>query len=130
LSLDDIEHGLIRPIFKDPRIHFAVNCAAIGCPPLADFAFVGSKLQTQLDTVSSKALSNKRYAVVDGGKLRVTKIMDWYGEDFTKEGWEPVAESIPKWVAPRSTEAVRAYVQKGDPKLGFLDYDWSLNDVE
>lgn len=130
LSLDDIEHGLIRPLFKDPRIHFAVNCAAIGCPPLADEPFLGDTVQTQLDEVTKSALSNPRYAKVEGGKLHLTKIMEWYGEDFTKEGWEPTARSLPEWVAPRSTEEVRAYVEKGGRKVTFVEYDWSLNDVE
>jgi hypothetical protein len=130
LSLDDIEHGLIRPLFKDPRIHFAVNCASIGCPPLADFAFTGDDLDDQLDRVTSAALQNPRYAKASGGKLHLTKIMDWYGEDFTKDGWAPTAETLPQWVAPRSTDEVRAYVEKGDPKVTFLEYDWSLNDVE
>lgn len=129
LSLDDIEHGLIRPIFKDPRIHFAVNCAAIGCPPLFDEPFTGATIDEQLDRVSRDAMRNERYAKAAGNELKLTKIFDWYGEDFTKEGWEPAAETIPKWVALYAGEEVEALVEKGDPKVTYLNYDWSLNDV-
>src|SRR5690554_5944218 len=61
LSLDDIEHGLIRPVYKDSRIHFAVNCASIGCPPLQAFAFEGDKLDAQLDLAARKTLQDTRY---------------------------------------------------------------------
>lgn len=130
VSLDDIEHGLIRPIFKDPRIHFAVNCASIGCPPLANFAFTGAELQSQLDRVATTTLSNPRYAAVEGGELRVTKLLDWYGEDFTKEGWSPTADSVAEWVAERSTDEVQTHVEANGTDISYFDYDWNLNDVD
>lgn len=132
VSLDDIEHGLLRPVFKDPRIHFAVNCAAIGCPALADFAFRSESLDEQLEEVSRRTLRSPRYARAEGGELRLTKILSWYGDDFTKEGWSPRAESIPEFVARYGSDAVRELVEKhgADTPVAFVDYDWSLNDIE
>jgi len=131
LSLDDIEHGIIRPIFRDERIHFAVNCAAIGCPPLADFAFEGARIDEQLDRVSSQAMANERYAQVDEDTLRLTKIMDWYASDFTDDAYRGAEETRGLWAAKHGTPEIRELVERtdGKPDLAFLEYDWSLNDV-
>lgn len=124
VSLDDIEHGLLRPTYKDPRIHFAVNCASIGCPPLADHAYVGARLDTQLDEAARATLGNPRYARVEGGKLFVTSLLNWYGDDFVAPDWTPHATSI--------VEFVRRYRDDVPPEatVEFLDYDWRLNDVD
>lgn len=115
LSLDDIEHGLLRPIYEDARIHFAVNCASIGCPPLADFAFDGARLDEQLDDVTRAAMNNERYARVDGETLRLTALMNWYGDDFGD-----VSAFVAKYRDDVPAEA----------GVTFLDYDWSLNDTK
>ncbi len=130
LSLDDIEHGLLRPLFKDPRIHFGVNCASVGCPPLADEAFEGKTVESQLNDVVTTALTNPRYAGVKDGKLQLTAILDWYGADFTDETFIGHAKTLPVWVARYSTGEVRELVKKsgGSPDVEFMDYDWSLND--
>lgn len=130
VSLDDIEHGLLRPLFKDPRIHFGVNCASIGCPPLSDEAFEGKSVESQLDKVVKAALANPRYAGVKDGKLQLTAILDWYGGDFTDETFIGHAKTLPVWVARYSTADVKALVKKsgGSPSVEFMDYDWKLND--
>ena len=86
VSLDDIEHGMLRERgrFDDPRVHFAVNCASIGCPPLREEAFVAERLDTQLDEQTSRFMSDRtrnRFAAASA-RLEVSKIFDWYGEDF------------------------------------------------
>jgi hypothetical protein len=132
VSLDDIEHGLLRPVFKDPRIHFAVNCASIGCPPLSNSAYTGDAVDDQLEAAATKTLHNPRYAAVDGGELHLTKLLQWYGPDFTKEGWSPTAPSIPQFVARYGSDDIRALVADkgaGTP-VKFVEYDWNLNDVE
>ncbi|MEZ4458825.1 MAG: DUF547 domain-containing protein [bacterium] len=131
LSLDDIEHGLLRPIFKDPRIHFGVNCASIGCPPLADFAFTGPNVESQLDAVTRIALTNPRYARVNGDTLELTAILDWYGKDFVDETFVGSAKTVPVWVARFASEDVKKLVKAkgGAPNVVFKDYDWKLNDV-
>lgn len=123
VSLDDIEHGLLRPLYKDPRIHFAVNCASVGCPPLQPTAYVGAKLDEQLDAATRATLRNPRYADVAGGRLRLTAIMNWYGNDFIAPNWAPRADSL--------TAFVGIYVAgiPADAPVSFLDYDWRLNDI-
>lgn len=133
-TLDDVEHGLIRApgVFDDPRIHVAVVCASIGCPMLRNEAFVAERLDIQLDDAMRRFLSDRTRNRFAGGKLEVSKIFDWYGEDF-RLGHRGIA-SLPAFLAryadvlaeaPADRERVRA--QKAE--LGFLDYDWKLNDA-
>lgn len=116
LSLDDVEHGLIRPLFDDPRIHFAVNCASLGCPPLRRGAYTGAGIDEQLDEATRRALSDPRWARVENGTVKVTKVLDWYGSDF---------DSVPDFVARHASPELGNALKAGD--LEFLDYDWSLN---
>ncbi|AWV88050.1 DUF547 domain-containing protein [Bradymonas sediminis] len=132
LSLDDIEHGLIRPVYKDSRIHFAVNCASIGCPPLQAFAFEGEKIDAQLDLAARKTLQDTRYVRIEGDKLKISVLLNWYGDDFIGEDYSPRSKTLAAYVARFGTPEVRAFVEKhqGAPSVGFIDYDWSLNDVK
>ena len=132
VSLDHIEHGILRPTFKDPRVHFAVNCAAIGCPPLRGEAFVAERLDEQLEDSTRAALQNPRYAKVKSGRLYLTKILEWYGKDFTDTTFKGHTGTVAEYVAGYSTEDVSALVEKkkGKPSVRFMDYDWKLNDVE
>jgi hypothetical protein len=129
LSLDDIEHGLLRPLYKDPRLHFALNCASVGCPPLRAAPFAPATLDAQLDAAARDTLARSGWLRVDGGALHTTKLLDWYGGDFTAEGWSPIAPSKAAWLATFGPPAVRTAVdaEKGDPKIVYVDYDWSLN---
>jgi hypothetical protein len=112
LTLDQIEHDIIRREFGDPRIHFAVNCASVGCPPLQPRAYRAAELDAQLDHACRQALNHERWVRVEGDEIRVTRIFDWYGEDF---------------------DSVRSFIDRYRPsplpggKIEFLDYDWSLN---
>jgi len=129
LSLDDIEHGLLRPIFKDPRIHFAVNCAAIGCPPLANFAFTGGELESQLNKVTVDALQNEAYVRISQGRLELTSILDWYGTDFTDPTFKGNQESVPAYVAIYARPEVAEFIRSTqNTPVKFIDYDWRLND--
>ncbi len=129
LTLDAIEHHLLRPFWKDPRIHFAVNCASRSCAPLPSWAFDGSQLDDQLDRRAHAFLSSPRNVQIDGDKLRVSKYFDWYGGDFTHEGWKPRADTIPEFIARYSRPEVKAFIDQhgGDVPLELMDYDWSLN---
>lgn len=131
VSLDDIEHGLLRPIYQDPRLHFALNCASMGCPPLRAAPYEGPGLDAQLDTAVRDALAMERHLQVDGSGLKVTKLLDWYGADFTAEGWAPRADSIPEWLARYAPREARAVIEASgaDTRLRFLDYGWGLNAV-
>ena len=131
LSLDDIEHGLLRPMFKDPRIHFAINCASIGCPPLADTAYEAQTLDAQLDAAMTRAMAMPSHAQVKDGTLFLTYLMNWYGGDFTRPDFSHTADTVPAALAPFAPEPMRAFIQshQGDPPLSYLEYDWALNDT-
>lgn len=82
VTLDDIEHHLLRPEFTDPRVHFAVNCASIGCPPLAREPFRGEAVGAQLDAAAVRYLAGATGLVESGTTLRLSRIFKWYGSDF------------------------------------------------
>jgi hypothetical protein len=127
LSLDDVEHKKIREGFGDPRIHFAINCAARSCPPIRPEAFTGARLDAQLDDQARRFLNGPYGAKFrrDGRDLEitVTKIMDWFGEDFSKSGGR--VAFLHKYV---SADKQRLIDGAKDVELEFADYDWALND--
>ena len=116
-SLDDIEHATLRKIYREPRIHYAVNCAAIGCPMLREEAYAGARLEQQLEEQAVRFLSDRSRNRYRDGRLEVSKIFDWYGEDF-----EPRERYFQRYAGALGIPAGTA------PVLSFLDYDWSLND--
>lgn len=124
VSLDHIEHELLRKNFLDPRIHFGVNCASVGCPALRSEAFQASKLDAQLDEQARKFLSDSSKNSVDakGGVLHLSSIFDWFKGDFVKK-----SGSVEKFIAPYLSEADRKAVLSGKLKVKYTDYDWSLN---
>ena len=130
-SLDDIEHTMLRgaPDYSEPRIHFAVNCASIGCPALRPEAFVGSRLAAQLDDQTHRFLGDRtrnRYEVGEG--LQVSRIFDWYDDDF-----ENHAGSVSRFLASyadalKLDAAARSRLESGTLSISYTDYDWQLND--
>jgi hypothetical protein len=129
LSLDDIEHGLLRArgVYDEPRVHFAVNCASIGCPMLREEAFVAERLPAQLAQQTERFMADRTRA-----RLELSKIFDWYGEDFTlgHQGIRSL-KAFAGTHAERLADAPadRARLQSGDFGIAFLDYDWALNDA-
>ncbi len=132
MSLDDIEHGVLRPYFLDERIHFAVNCASVGCPPLAAHAFDGSTLDKQLEAATRRTLQDQRYVRVDSDRLVLTNILNWYGSDFTNAAYRGHESTLARYVAKYAAQDVKNFVESkgGDPDISWLEYDWSLNAVE
>jgi hypothetical protein len=136
MTLDEIEHDTLRARgrYDDPRIHFAVNCASIGCPMLREEAFVDTKLEAQLEEQAQRFMGDKsrnRFNK-DAGKLEVSKIFDWYGEDF-KLGHKGIA-SLEGFMARHAAqlgadEASRSTLREGKLPITFLAYDWALNDA-
>ncbi len=131
LSLDNIEHNILRPVFKDPRIHFAVNCASVGCPPLHDAAFIGEDIEAQLEAVTQRVLTSPEYVRVEGERLWLTSILDWYGSDFVTAGYRGAAESLAGYVQRRARREVREFIEMnaGRVRISFIPYDWSLNRI-
>ena len=132
LTLDNLEHNLLRPFFKDPRIHFVVNCASVSCAPLPEWAFDGARLEEQLEEQTRSFLRDARNVRVEDGRLAVSRYFDWYGDDFTAEGWSPRAETIvgfiERYAGPEVAELISS--AGGRVPLEFIDYDWSLNGVD
>ena len=127
VSLNQIEHEQIRPAFKEPRIHFALVCAAVGCPPLRREAYSADRIEEQLEAQARYVHTHGRWFHLDpGGKvLRLTRLYDWYGSDF-----EQVSGSVLRFAA-RYSPALQAELEAGrEPRIEFLDYDWSLNSRE
>ena len=132
VSLDDIEHGMIRswPQFEEPRIHFALNCAAISCPPLRAESYRGDSLDEQLDANTRLFLSNRNINYMSGNRLLISKIFDWYGEDFSK-GWGGI-DSLEEFLEAYKQElglSPEVAAQLADKALSirYTPYDWGLN---
>ena len=121
-SQDEIEHELIRPM-GDPRIHFAVNCAALSCPPLWPEAYDGGNLDAQLDRAVANLLGNTQHMAVEGESVRLNKVLDWYNEDFGGHG------GLKTFMVPYVAGDVAAVLSDPRTKLDFFDYDWTLNDI-
>jgi hypothetical protein len=123
LSLDDIEHGILRPVFHDPRVHYALNCASIGCPNLRTEAFTGAKLDAQLDAAARDFINDPRGVNASEDALRVSSIYSWFQEDFGGDD-AGVIVHLKKFAAQGLAQRLdRAKQIDGD------DYDWKLNDV-
>ena len=131
-SLDDIEHVILRPRFKDNRVHAALVCGASSCPRLRPEAYVGKRIDAQLDDEcrrwinSGKTKNGERKNSLDR-RTRVfyaSKIFDWYEEDF-----EDSDEGILRFIAKYLDEGDREFLKKNRVRLEFLSYDWSLNGV-
>ena len=124
LSLDDIEHNILRPVFKDPRVHYAVNCASIGCPNLQTEAFSGAKLDSQLNTGAKAYVNSARGITVEDGQVRASSIYQWFQTDFG--GSEAaVLEHVRQFANP----ALKAQL-KGKASISSYGYDWSLNTIK
>lgn len=124
LSLNDIEHRILRPIWNDPRIHYAVNCAAIGCPNLQDRAFTAGALEQQLDAAARAYVNDPRGVRVVDGKLVVSSIYVWFGEDFDGGGEGRIIAHLKRYAGDELSAKLES--------IGEIDdhaYDWTLNDA-
>ena len=120
LTLNQIEHGILRPIWKDPRIHYAVNCASLGCPNLSPQAYRADNLEKLLEQGAKEYVNHPRGVQVKDGKLIVSSIFEWYKVDFgnTDAG---VLAHLKRYARPELAEILVRYDSFGD------DYDWNLN---
>jgi hypothetical protein len=123
-SLDDIEHSVLRPMAKDPRIHYAVNCASLGCPNLRAKTWHATTLERDLDAAAREFINHPRgITVLPGNKLGVSSIYKWFAEDF--EGSDAgIIGHLRKFAEPRLAAALVAGVAIVEDS-----YDWSINDV-
>lgn len=120
VSLDHLEHSIVRPEFGDPRVHAALVCAARSCPPLLDRAYRGADLDATLDSRMRRFLTDGTRNRVDhdARQLHLSSLFDWYADDFG--GRDALDDYVDRWL-PRD---VRGYT------VDFLPYDWRLNAAE
>ncbi|QNL22478.1 DUF547 domain-containing protein [Hyphobacterium sp. CCMP332] len=116
-SLNDIEHGILRKQFNEPRIHFAINCASVSCPNLRNEAYTAENLNRQLNMQSRLFISDETKNLIDNQNLKISKIFSWFGSDFTKNG--TLIEFLNKYSDVEINE---------NAEISYNEYDWSLND--
>jgi hypothetical protein len=122
LSLDDIEHRILRPLWRDPRIHYVVNCAALSCPNLQPLAFTGANAEALLERAAREFIAHPRGVRVAGERIYVSRVYDWYAEDFGGEAG--VLAHIRRYATPDLNRSLlRVY------RRIVMDYDWALNDA-
>ena len=119
LTLDQIEKGKVIIPFRDPRVHFAFSCAAVGCPELADFAFTADKLDAQLDERTTNAINNPDFIRVKSGQnlVELSMIFKWYERDFKMK-----ADDVMSYI----NEYRKSKIPSGY-NIDHYEYDWSLN---
>jgi len=139
VTLDHIEHGILRKEFNEPRIHAAINCASISCPDLRNEAYIADKIENQLSDASAKCVNSPTKGVhidKENKKIKVSKIFKWFGKDFFKnynmnefnvrsDKENGTLGFIYKYINDDEKE----YVLNGDYKLKYLSYDWGLNEL-
>ncbi len=119
ITLNDIENIKLRKAFPDePRFHFVLVCAGIGCPPIIDRAYLPASLEDQLETQTTKAINDPEFIRLGKKRLDISQIFEWYEEDFTRDG-----KSVLGFINTYRRKKIPA-----DIKIGFYPYNWNLND--
>lgn len=120
VTLNDIENKKLRAVFpKEARFHFALVCAGLGCPPIINKAYTPAKLEQQLQKQTVIAMDNPKFIRVEGKKVKISQIFEWYKKDFTQYG------SLVDFINIYRTEKLPE-----STKTGFYTYDWTLNDAK
>lgn len=133
-SLDAIEHDRLRKpgAYDDPRVHFALNCAAVGCPMLREEAYVDERLEAQLEQQAERFLSDATRNRFADGRLEVSKIFDWFKDDWSRgfRGIPSREQYLARYARLLAKDpGHRALIEEGRAPLVFLEYDWTLNDL-
>ena len=137
ITLNHLEHDILRKQYQEPRIHMALVCAAKGCPPLRNEAYTAEKLDRQLEDQSHRYLASASGLRIDRHKnvVYVSSIFKWYGDDF-RRGYEPkhgfdglnsTERAVANFCSQHLSSKDAGFLQKGGYDMKYLDYDWSLN---
>ena len=124
LSLNDIEHRILRPIWKDPRIHYAVNCASMGCPNLLPKPFTSETSEMLLDEAAKGYINDPRGVRFEDEKIVLSKIFDWYLIDFGGST-DNLLKHILEYIEPQFSNMIKHYKGKFE-----YDYNWQLNEIK
>jgi Protein of unknown function, DUF547 len=137
MTLDYIEHQLLRKQFNEPRVHMALVCASIGCPPLRTEPFTGDRLDEQLDDQTRTFLGNPNNFRIDrnANRVDISSIFQWFGDDFKAtyslpQNFKNLNEketAVLNFIGQHLSQADRDYLTQGGYRTGYLDYSWSLN---
>lgn len=117
ISLNDVEHGILRKKYFDPRVHFAVNCASFSCPILLNRAFEAATLDADMDMLAEKFINDPKRNIITSSKLELSQIFEWYKDDFTKNG------SLLDYIKKYSKTQIEPKA-----KIKFITYNWELNE--
>ena len=139
VTLDEIEHQILRKEFNEPRIHMAINCASISCPDLSDEAYVPKRLEEQLAEASSNFVNNPDkgvYVDEQSGKVKFSKIFKWFGDDFINNygskklfnSYSLKQNAVLNFTTDYlESQQTKEYLMNNRLKIGYLGYDWHLN---
>lgn len=140
VTLNDLEHGILRKKYDEPRLHMALVCAAKGCPPLRNEAYRAPRLEEQLADQTRVYLASPAGMSIDrqAGKVFLSSILKWYGDDFVSKyapqtpfaGQNEGKSAVLNFCARYAPEIHRRYLKAGSYSVHFLDYDWALNQVK
>jgi hypothetical protein len=117
MSLDEVEHSILRKEFEEPRIHFAINCASVSCPSLLNEAFVAANLENQLTRVTTTFINDPTRNKISSQSAQLSSIFSWFKGDFTKKG--TLIEFLNRYSKVKISPNAR---------ISFLDYNWNLNE--
>lgn len=123
LSLDDIEHAILRPVFKDARVHYVLNCASLGCPDLDAEALTGATADIRLDAAARNFINHPRAVSISEGSVTLSSIYKWFADDFGSDE-SAVLAHIRRYAGPALKPKLESITHIGDYR-----YDWSLNDA-
>lgn len=124
LSLDNVEHDILRKQWKDPRVHYAVNCASFSCPNLSDKPFTGKDLDAMLDAGAKAYINHPRGLTFRGERLVLSQIFEWYRKDFGSTDAEVIAH-LSRYASPELKARLA-----GVRSIASYGYDWSLNEAK
>jgi hypothetical protein len=138
VTLDGIEHDTLRAKFNEPRIHMALVCAAMGCPPLRREPYRGDDLDAQLDDQTRRFLKNPKQFRIEPieGRVYLSSIFKWFGQDFVKtygtdenlKGHSERERAVLNFISKYADNKIADFLRTSDYEIGYLDYDWSLNE--
>jgi hypothetical protein len=119
VTLNELEHEWIRPEFREPRVHFVLNCASLGCPPLRSEALLSSTLSTELERATREFVRASTRLDREAGAVHVSRLFDWFAEDFGPD--------VRSFVARYLRESDAEFVRDSSVEVVFDEYDWAIN---